>query len=473
MNALTYISSHLAEPLRTAKVRKDGGKVTPDATSPKNELELRTEPLDEVLDREEPTAVAGTEEKENDLVDKGAVSSKKRFTQSRFFVTLLTVVLFVPKYFIYRPILLLWWVITLPLTIIERGIKLRIKYNREQQQQQQQQDTVTSDFNSSSSSNNNAFATGGTATSSSSPRKRSLSNRTLQAINEEDLATGDEFFLQRDTVKGSLLRATNLMRIIPSGSSKSKSSERKSDTFSDTETSVAPSNVMFGSKKMGRFLFPKKLIPKSILCSPRKKTLVIDLDETLIHSVSRGTTHVNTAQGHIVEVKFSSSGVSTLYYVYKRPYCDFFLSTVSRWYNIVIFTASMREYADPVIDWLESSFVGHISKRLYRNDCTLRDGVGYIKDLTAVLRDQQQQQQSPDLAKISQDNALRELIIVDNSPVSYAMNVDNAIQVEGWINDPTDTDLLNLLPLLEALRFTTDVRNILGLRYGEKAFEGT
>ena len=471
MNALTYISSHLAEPLRTVKVRKHGQKkVATDTVSPKNELNLRTESLDEVLNRKEPTAVAATEEKDKDFVTKGnsTSSKKRRFTQSRFFVTLLTVVLFVPKYFVYRPILLLWWVITLPLTIIERGIKLRIKYNREQQEQQQ--DMAASD----SSGNNNIF----TATTSSSSRRRSLSNRTLQSINEEDLATGDEFFLQRDTVKGSLLRATNLMRIIPSGSSKSKASEKKNDTFSDTETSVALSNVMFGSKKMGRFLFPKKLIPKFILCSPRKKTLVIDLDETLIHSVSRGTTHVNTAQGHIVEVKFSSSGVSTLYYVYKRPYCDFFLSTVSRWYNIVIFTASMREYADPVIDWLESSFVGHISKRLYRNDCTLRDGVGYIKDLTAVLRDQQQQQQqqqhqSPDLAKISLDNALRELIIVDNSPVSYAMNVDNAIQVEGWINDPTDTDLLNLLPLLEALRFTTDVRNILGLRYGEKAFEGT
>lgn len=50
------------------------------------------------------------------------------------------------------------------------------------------------------------------------------------------------------------------------------------------------------------------------------------------------------------------------------------------------------------------------------------------------------------------------------------MNVDNAIQVEGWISDPTDTDLLNLLPFLEAMRYSTDVRNILALKHGEKAF---
>ena len=142
MNALTYISSHLAEPLRTVKVRKHGQKkVATNTVSPKNESNLRTESLDEVLTRKEPTAVAATEEKDKDFVAKGnsTSSKKRRFTQSRFFVTLLTVILFVPKYFIYRPILLLWWVITLPLTIIERGIKLRIKYNREQQEQQQHQ----------------------------------------------------------------------------------------------------------------------------------------------------------------------------------------------------------------------------------------------------------------------------------------------------------------------------------------------
>lgn len=45
---------------------------------------------------------------------------------------------------------------------------------------------------------------------------------------------------------------------------------------------------------------------------------------------------------------------------------------------------------------------------------------------------------------------------------------DNAIPIEGWINDPTDSDLLHLVPLLEALQYVTDVRALLALRRGEK-----
>ena len=44
---------------------------------------------------------------------------------------------------------------------------------------------------------------------------------------------------------------------------------------------------------------------------------------------------------------------------------------------------------------------------------------------------------------------------------------DNAIPIEGWINDPTDNDLLHILPMLEALQYATDVRAFLGLRRGE------
>ena len=44
---------------------------------------------------------------------------------------------------------------------------------------------------------------------------------------------------------------------------------------------------------------------------------------------------------------------------------------------------------------------------------------------------------------------------------------DNAVPIEGWINDPSDNDLLHLIPLLESLQYVTDVRALLALRRGE------
>jgi CTD nuclear envelope phosphatase 1 len=44
---------------------------------------------------------------------------------------------------------------------------------------------------------------------------------------------------------------------------------------------------------------------------------------------------------------------------------------------------------------------------------------------------------------------------------------DNAIPIEGWISDPTDNDLLHLIPFLEGLQYVTDVRALLALRRGE------
>jgi TFIIF-interacting CTD phosphatase-like protein len=68
-----------------------------------------------------------------------------------------------------------------------------------------------------------------------------------------------------------------------------------------------------------------------------KKTLVLDLDETLVHSSTRGIRH-----DFMVEVL--NENASLIYYVYKRPHLDYFLKKVAQWYDIVIFTASVSEY---------------------------------------------------------------------------------------------------------------------------------
>jgi len=186
-----------------------------------------------------------------------------------------------------------------------------------------------------------------------------------------------------------------------------------------------------------------------------QKTLILDLDETLIHSMAKGG---RMSTGHMVEVKLntvvSAGGNASigpqhpiLYYVHKRPHCDDFLRRVCKWYNLVVFTASVQEYADPVIDWLEQERK-FFSGRYYRQHCTYRHGA-FIKDLSSV---------EPDLSKV---------MILDNSPLSYMFHQDNAIPIEGWINDPTDNDLLHLVPLLEGLQYVTDVRALLALRGGE------
>lgn len=210
--------------------------------------------------------------------------------------------------------------------------------------------------------------------------------------------------------------------------------------------------------------------PGSSIIHHSPKILVLDLDETLIHSTSRSPTLLisgrTTTSGflgletagaalglrandnprrirpHMVEVVLD--GRSVLYHVYKRPWADYFLRKVASWYTVVIFTASVQEYADPVIDWLDQGR-GLISARLFRESCTYRGG-SYVKELKVV------------------DEDLSKVCLVDNSPASYAVNRANGIPVEGWTSDPNDEALLDLLPVLDSLRFASDVRHILGIR---------
>lgn len=185
----------------------------------------------------------------------------------------------------------------------------------------------------------------------------------------------------------------------------------------------------------------KKLeIHKSLLPPPnlKRKTLILDLDETLVHSTIKAVTH------HHLTVDVLIDGMTCTFYVIKRPHVDLFLKKVAEWFDLVIFTASMQQYADPLIDQLDTGKL--VKGRLFRESCLAKEG-NFVKDLGLIGQD------------------LATTIIVDNSPIAYSHNKENALPIENWMGDnPQDDALLNLLPFLNGLRFTSDVRSILSLR---------
>ena len=259
-----------------------------------------------------------------------------------------------------------------------------------------------------------------------------VENAQLQAI-ADSLVTRAE---PGNDVQGSTEALSGLGRKGPRRSVRIRSQEEERtalDLIKSPTSSDAPPIVDVRARQ--RAIGLRSIVPSGA----SRKTLILDLDETLIHSVSKGGA---MSAGHMVEVRLGQHAI--LYYVHKRPHCDLFLQRVSRWYDVVVFTASIQEYADPVIDWLEQE-QKFFKARYYRQHCTYRFGA-YMKDLSVVQGD------------------LSQAIIVDNSPLSYRLNEANAVPIEGWINDPSDNDLLYLIPLLQGLRTIDDVRSLLSLR---------
>ncbi|CAB5200044.1 NIF-domain-containing protein [Rhizophagus irregularis] len=165
-----------------------------------------------------------------------------------------------------------------------------------------------------------------------------------------------------------------------------------------------------------------------------RKCLVLDLDETLVHSSFK---LIHQAD-FVVPVEIESQIHNV--YVIKRPGVDHFLKKMGEIYEIVVFTASLSKYADPVLDMLDTSKV--VKHRLFRESCSNHKG-NYVKDLSLLGR------------------ALNDTIIIDNSPASYIFHPTNAVPISSWFNDPHDTELLDLIPFLEDLTMVDDVMMVL------------
>jgi import inner membrane translocase subunit TIM50 len=139
----------------------------------------------------------------------------------------------------------------------------------------------------------------------------------------------------------------------------------------------------------------------------RPYTLVINLDDTLIHSSwdkDHGWRHG------------------------KRPGVDYFLAYLSQFYEIVIFTSQSFANALPILDKLDP--YQYAMYRLYREATRYENGQ-YIKDLSHLNRD------------------LSKVIIMDSNPTAFSKQPENGIALKPWQGQANDNGLMDYIPFLE------------------------
>ena len=181
--------------------------------------------------------------------------------------------------------------------------------------------------------------------------------------------------------------------------------------------------------KSSKYLLPPK--------TTNKKTLVLDLDETLVHSQ-----FFEFSVPSDITIKIEIENEIYDIHILVRPGVEKFIEIMKDFFEIVIFTASISKYADILMDIIDPNH--YCLHRLFREHCTFINN-NYVKDLTRLGRN------------------LKDIIIVDNSPLSYCFHPNNGLPILSWFDNYNDYELENITPILLFLSSVNDVRDYIPL----------
>ncbi len=172
-----------------------------------------------------------------------------------------------------------------------------------------------------------------------------------------------------------------------------------------------------------------------------KKLILLDLDETLIHAeYPIKTANINK---YDTIIRFKSDDEYEELGIYLRTGVRQFLSFLNCHFNIAIFTASEKVYADTIIRYLDPN--KNIFKFcLYRNHCINVNDLICIKDLRII------------------DNIdIKKTVLIDNNIYSFSSQLNNGILINSFYDDKNDIELFNVLSyLFEYILPSDDVRKI-------------
>ena len=258
----------------------------------------------------------------------------------------------------------------------------------------------------------------------------------------------DKIFYQYQKRKFSLSRYNSTYNSEKDINLNNSIQEKSCDSIIELEKEITPKLSQYSAKKeklsLNQIVFNEKLT---------KKTLILDLDETLVY-----VSDVKIENSPLKQIPFeyyvldeNENNINQMInvenqtieqangYLIVRPGYNKFITEIKKYFDeIFIFTSSQYSYAEEIIKLIDKNKI--ISKIYSRKDCSFYNDIFY-KDLNKIKKD------------------LSRTIIVDNFPEAYLLQHFNGLPIPPFMGDPNDNELLKLIPILEQLSKVKDVRN--------------
>jgi len=129
-----------------------------------------------------------------------------------------------------------------------------------------------------------------------------------------------------------------------------------------------------------------------------------------------------------------------------RPYAIECLKEANKHFEVIVFTAGTRNYANTILDVLDPT--GElIQHRLFRDSCVevlADDNTLFVKDL-----------------RIFEGRSLEDIVIVDNAVISFAYQIDNGIPILPFREDKDDVEFLHLMKIMKDISCEKDCRTFI------------
>jgi len=186
------------------------------------------------------------------------------------------------------------------------------------------------------------------------------------------------------------------------------------------------------SNKLAKMMSHPGSLPPQDKLVRGKLTVVLDIDETLVHT-SKRQEKANSLD------TFTICVFDEVFTVFKRPSLDLFLEKAAAKYELISFTAGIEEYSKAILQEIDPDGK-YFKHSLFRQHCAQVSSSAIVKDLRILNR------------------CPTRLVLVDNTLSNFVLQPENGVPITTFVNDAADTALNVLLEFLTCLDSVKDVR---------------